>query len=188
MDSGSSIDGGREADKPTAQVFSEVAEQTRLADGSGTRSPGSPSTISRITACVRRHDEWWRMRLDHQKGSGSAPRWWCCLVQPGSARRRNRQRPTPCRMADWCSHRRRYQALHSRGSASHSPELEMTDEFCDIPRPGLQPRISSANNGKHYQMPDTHIPARPVQNPLPIYVAAIPRGCSAPPRAMAIGC
>jgi len=26
-------------------------------------------------------------------------------------------------------------------------------------------------NGKHYQMPETHIPARPVQQPLPIYVA-----------------
>src|SRR2546425_9114506 len=26
-------------------------------------------------------------------------------------------------------------------------------------------------NGKHYQMPETHIPARPVQHPLPIYVA-----------------
>src|SRR5262245_66536967 len=26
-------------------------------------------------------------------------------------------------------------------------------------------------HGKHYQRPDTHIPARPVQSPLPIYVA-----------------
>jgi len=46
--------GAREADKPTAQVFSEVAEQTRLATGSGTRSPGSPSTFLEY-CCVRRH-------------------------------------------------------------------------------------------------------------------------------------
>jgi len=38
--------GARDPDKPTAQVFGEVA---------ATRSPGSPSTISRIIACVRRH-------------------------------------------------------------------------------------------------------------------------------------
>ena len=47
--------GSREADKPTAQVFGEVAEQTRLADALGYTIAGSPSTISRIIACVRRH-------------------------------------------------------------------------------------------------------------------------------------
>jgi len=47
--------GSREADKPTAQVFGEVTEQTRLADELGYTIAWSPSTTSRITACVRRH-------------------------------------------------------------------------------------------------------------------------------------
>src|SRR5207245_1994090 len=81
--------GSREADKPTAQLFGEVAEQTRLADALG-------YTIAR--------------------------------------------------------------------------NLEMTDEFCDILDLAFS-RDFFSYNGKHYQMPDTHIPARPVQNPLPIYVA-----------------
>jgi len=48
--------------------------------------------------------------------------------------------------------------------------LEMTDEFCDILDLAFS-RDFFSYNGKHYQMPDTHIPARPVQTPLPIYVA-----------------
>src|SRR4029077_20613936 len=48
--------------------------------------------------------------------------------------------------------------------------LEMTDEFCDILDLAFS-RDFFSYNGKHYQMPETHIPARPVQNPLPIYVA-----------------
>jgi len=48
--------------------------------------------------------------------------------------------------------------------------LEMTDELCDILDLAFS-RDFFSYQGKHYQMPDTHIPARPVQNPLPIYVA-----------------
>src|SRR2546426_7124349 len=48
--------------------------------------------------------------------------------------------------------------------------LEMTDEFCDILDLAFS-RDFFSYNGKHYQMPETHIPARTVQNPLPIYVA-----------------
>src|SRR5262249_11520936 len=48
--------------------------------------------------------------------------------------------------------------------------LEMTDEFCDILDLAFS-RDFFSYNGKHYQMPETHIPSRPVQNPLPIYVA-----------------
>jgi alkanesulfonate monooxygenase SsuD/methylene tetrahydromethanopterin reductase-like flavin-dependent oxidoreductase (luciferase family) len=48
--------------------------------------------------------------------------------------------------------------------------LEMTDEFCDILDLAFS-RDFFSYKGKHYQMPETHIPARPVQNPLPIYVA-----------------
>src|SRR5256714_13853754 len=48
--------------------------------------------------------------------------------------------------------------------------LEMTDEFCDILDLAFS-RDFFSYDGKHYQMPETHIPARTVQNPLPIYVA-----------------
>ena len=46
----------------------------------------------------------------------------------------------------------------------------MTDEFCDILDLAFSQDFFSYK-GKHYQMPETHIPARPVQKPLPIYVA-----------------
>ena len=48
--------------------------------------------------------------------------------------------------------------------------LEMTNEFCDILDLAFS-RDFFSYKGKHYQMPETHIPARPVQKPLPIYVA-----------------
>jgi alkanesulfonate monooxygenase SsuD/methylene tetrahydromethanopterin reductase-like flavin-dependent oxidoreductase (luciferase family) len=46
----------------------------------------------------------------------------------------------------------------------------MTEEFCEILDLALN-RDFFTYNGKHYQMPETHIPARAVQKPLPIYVA-----------------
>src|SRR5260370_23917456 len=48
--------------------------------------------------------------------------------------------------------------------------LEMTEEFCDILDRAFSQDFFSYS-GKHYQIPTTHIPARPVQKPLPIYVA-----------------
>lgn len=48
--------------------------------------------------------------------------------------------------------------------------LEMTNEFSDILDLAFS-RDFFSYSGKHYNMPDTHIAARPVQNPLPIYVA-----------------
>ena len=48
--------------------------------------------------------------------------------------------------------------------------LEMTEEFCDILDLAFS-RDFFSYNGKHYRIPETHIPARPVQKPLPIYVA-----------------
>jgi alkanesulfonate monooxygenase SsuD/methylene tetrahydromethanopterin reductase-like flavin-dependent oxidoreductase (luciferase family) len=48
--------------------------------------------------------------------------------------------------------------------------LEMTNEFSDILDLAFS-RDFFSYNGKHYRMPETHIPARPVQKPLPIYVA-----------------
>src|SRR5213078_2588905 len=48
--------------------------------------------------------------------------------------------------------------------------LEMTEEFCDILDRAFSQDFFNYD-GKHYQIPETHIPARPVQKPLPIYVA-----------------
>ena len=48
--------------------------------------------------------------------------------------------------------------------------LEMTEEFCDILDRAFSQDFFSYS-GRHYQIPQTHIPARPVQQPLPIYVA-----------------
>jgi alkanesulfonate monooxygenase SsuD/methylene tetrahydromethanopterin reductase-like flavin-dependent oxidoreductase (luciferase family) len=57
-----------------------------------------------------------------------------------------------------------------RFGADIAQNLEMTAEFCDILDLAFS-RDFFSYRGKHYQMPETHIPARPVQNPLPIYVA-----------------
>src|SRR5438034_875406 len=57
-----------------------------------------------------------------------------------------------------------------RFGADIAQNLEMTEEFCNILDLAFS-RDFFNYQGKHYRMPDTHIPARPVQNPLPIYVA-----------------
>jgi alkanesulfonate monooxygenase SsuD/methylene tetrahydromethanopterin reductase-like flavin-dependent oxidoreductase (luciferase family) len=46
----------------------------------------------------------------------------------------------------------------------------MTEEFCEILDRAFSQDFFSYE-GKHYQIPRTHIPSRPVQKPLPIYVA-----------------
>src|SRR5258708_31401383 len=67
--------------------------------------------------------------------------------------------------------------------------LEMTEEFCDILDRALSQDFFSYE-GKHYRLPETHIPARAVQQPFPIWVAghtepmfrmAAPRGYRALP-------
>jgi alkanesulfonate monooxygenase SsuD/methylene tetrahydromethanopterin reductase-like flavin-dependent oxidoreductase (luciferase family) len=45
-----------------------------------------------------------------------------------------------------------------------------TEEFCDIIDAAFAQDFFS-HDGKHYHLPRTHIPARPVQDPLPIWVA-----------------
>jgi alkanesulfonate monooxygenase SsuD/methylene tetrahydromethanopterin reductase-like flavin-dependent oxidoreductase (luciferase family) len=46
----------------------------------------------------------------------------------------------------------------------------MTNEFCDILDLAFS-RDFFSYEGKHYRMAETHIPVRPVQKPVPIYVA-----------------
>ena len=57
-----------------------------------------------------------------------------------------------------------------RFGADIADNVEMTEEFCDL----LDRAFASdffAYDGKHYKLPKTHIPARPVQKPLPVWVA-----------------
>ncbi|PYM13664.1 MAG: LLM class flavin-dependent oxidoreductase [Candidatus Rokuibacteriota bacterium] len=164
--------GSREADKPTAQVFGEVAEQTRRADELGYTTAwfaehhfsnyclcASPLMMVAHCASITR-----RIRL------GTA-----VVVLPLY---------NPARLAaeiataDAMSNGRLmlgigagYQPYEfERFGIDIARNLEMTEELCDILDLAFS-RDFFSYNGKHYRMPETHIPARPVQNPLPIYVA-----------------
>jgi alkanesulfonate monooxygenase SsuD/methylene tetrahydromethanopterin reductase-like flavin-dependent oxidoreductase (luciferase family) len=48
--------------------------------------------------------------------------------------------------------------------------LAMTEEFCDILAAAFA-RDFFSYDGRHYKLPRTHIPVRPVQSPLPIWLA-----------------
>jgi alkanesulfonate monooxygenase SsuD/methylene tetrahydromethanopterin reductase-like flavin-dependent oxidoreductase (luciferase family) len=164
--------GSREADKPTAQVFGEVTEQTRLADELGYTTAwfaehhfsnyclcASPLMMVAHCASITR-----RIRL------GTA-----VVVLPLY---------NPARLAaeiataDALSNGRLMLGVGSgyqpyefeRFGIDIAQNLEMTEELCDILELAFS-RDFFSYNGKHYRMPDTHIPSRPVQNPLPIYVA-----------------
>src|SRR5881398_1084962 len=145
--------GSREADKPTAQVFGEVAEQTRLADALGYTIAwfaehhfsnyclcASPLMMVAHCASITK-----RIRLATAVALSNGR----LMLGIGAG----------------------YQPYEfERFGVDIARNLEMTDEFCDILDLAFS-RDFFSYNGKHYQMPETHIPARPVQNPLPIYVA-----------------
>src|SRR5213079_717548 len=164
--------GAREADKSAAQVFGEVAEQTRLADELGYTIAwfaehhfsnyclmASPLMMVAHCASITK-----KIRL------GTA-----VLVLPLY---------NPARLAaeiataDALSNGRLmlgigagYQPYEfERFGVDLKQNLEMTEEFAEILDLALIQDFFSYE-GKHYQLPKTHIPARTVQNPLPIYVA-----------------
>jgi len=92
--------GSREADKPTAQVFGEVAEQTRLADALGyTIAWFAEHHFSNYCLCASP-----LMMVSHcasitkQIRLGTAVVVLPCTTRPGS--RQKSPRPTHCRMAD----------------------------------------------------------------------------------------
>src|ERR1700736_5649164 len=164
--------GSRSPEKQTAEVFAEVAEQTRLADELGYAIAwfaehhfsnyclcASPLMIIAHCASITK-----KIRL------GTA-----VVVLPLY---------NPARLlaeiatADALSNGRLmlgigagYQPYEfERFGIDIKDNLEMTQEFCDI----LDLAFSEdffGYNGKHFKIPWTHIPARPVQKPLPIYVA-----------------
>ena len=169
--------GAREADKPTAQVFGEVAEQTRLADALGyTIAWFAEHHFSNYCLCASP-----LMMVAHCASITKRIRLGTAVVVLPLY--------NPARLAaeiataDALSNGRLvlgigagYQPYEfERFGVDIAQNLEMTDEFCDILDLAFS-RDFFSYNGKHYQMPDTHIPARPVQNPLPIYVAGHTQG------------
>jgi alkanesulfonate monooxygenase SsuD/methylene tetrahydromethanopterin reductase-like flavin-dependent oxidoreductase (luciferase family) len=164
--------GAREADKPTAHVFGEVAEQTRRADELGyTIAWFAEHHFSNYCLCASP-----LMMVAHCASITKRIRLGTAVVVLPLY--------NPARLAaeiataDALSNGRLmlgigagYQPYEfERFGADISQNLEMTDEFCDILDLAFS-RDFFSYKGKHYQIPETHIPARPVQNPLPIYVA-----------------
>jgi len=164
--------GAREADKPTAQVFGEVAEQTRLADEFGyTIAWFAEHHFSNYCLCASP-----LMMVAHCASITRRIRLGTAVVVLPLY--------NPARLAaeiataDALSNGRLmlgigagYQPYEfERFGVDIARNLEMTDEFCDILDLAFS-RDFFSYTGKHYQMPETHIPARPVQTPPPIYVA-----------------
>ena len=164
--------GSREADKRTAQVFGEVAEQTRLADELGyTIAWFAEHHFSNYCLCASP-----LMMVAHCASITKKIRLGTAVVVLPLY--------NPARLAaeiataDALSNGRLmlgigagYQPYEfERFGVDIARNLEMTGEFCDILDLAFS-RDFFSYNGKHYRIPETHIPARPVQNPLPIYVA-----------------
>src|SRR5437667_1515963 len=164
--------GSREADKPTVEVFAEDAEQTKLADELGyTIAWFAEHHFSNYCLCASP-----LMMVAHCASITKQIRLGTAVVVLPLY--------NPARLAaeiataDALSNGRLmlgvgagYQPYEfERFGADIAQNLEMTEEFCNILDLAFS-RDFFSYQGKHYRMPDTHIPARPVQNPLPIYVA-----------------
>ena len=164
--------GSRDPAKPTAEVFAEVAEQTRLADELGYRVAWfAEHHFSNYCLCASP-----LMMVAHCAPSTKQIRLGTAVVVLPLY--------NPARLAaeiataDALSNGRLmlgigagYQPYEfERFGVDIKANLEMTEEFCDILDRAFAQDFFSYN-GKHYRIPQTHIPARPVQKPLPIYVA-----------------
>ena len=164
--------GSRDPAKPSAQTFAEVAEQTKLADELGYAIAWfAEHHFSNYCLCASP-----LMMVSHCAAITKNIRLGTAvLVLPlyNPARL-----AAEIAMADALSNGRLmlgvgagYQPYEfERFGVDLKQNLEMTEEFCEILDLALN-RDFFTYNGKHYQMPETHIPARPVQKPLPLYVA-----------------
>src|SRR5437588_1634756 len=164
--------GAREPEKTAAEVFAEVAEQTRLADELGYSIAWfAEHHFSNYCLCASP-----LMMVAHCASiTGKIRLGTAVLVLPLY---------NPARLAaeiataDALSNGRLslgigagYQPYEfERFGVDLKQNLEMTEEFAEILDLALT-RDFFSYNGKHYKLPETHIPARTVQNPLPIYVA-----------------
>jgi len=164
--------GSRDPDKPAAQVFGEVAEQTKLADALGyTIAWFAEHHFSNYCLCASP-----LMMVAHCAAITKNIKLGTAVVVLPLY--------NPARLAaevataDAVSNGRLmlgigagYQPYEfERFGVDIARNLEMTDEFCDILDLAFS-RDFFSYHGRHYQLPETHIPVRPVQNPVPIYVA-----------------
>ena len=169
--------GAREADKPTAQVFGEVAEQTKLADELGyTIAWFAEHHFSNYCLCASP-----LMMVAHCAANTKKIKLGTAVVVLPLY--------NPVRLAaeiataDALSNGRLllgigagYQPYEfERFGVDIAKNFEMTNEFSDILDRALTQDFFSYD-GKHYKFPETHIAARPVQKPLPIYVAGHTQG------------
>src|ERR1700722_1375034 len=164
--------GSRDSEKPTAEVFAEVTEQTRLADELGYAIAWfAEHHFSNYCLCASP-----LMLVAHCASITKKIRLGTAVVVLPlyTAGRLAAEIAT----ADALSNGRLmlgvgagYQPYEfERFGVDIKANLEMTEEFCDILDRAFSQDFFSYN-GKHYQIPRTHIPARPVQKPLPVYVA-----------------
>jgi alkanesulfonate monooxygenase SsuD/methylene tetrahydromethanopterin reductase-like flavin-dependent oxidoreductase (luciferase family) len=164
--------GSREADKPAAKVFSEVAEQTKLADELGYGIAWfAEHHFSNYCLCASP-----LMMVAHCASITKKIRLGTAVVVLPLY--------NPARLAaeiataDALSNGRLmlgigagYQPYEfERFAVDIGQNFAMTDEFCDILDLAFS-RDFFSYHGEHYQIPETHIPVRPVQKPVPIYVA-----------------
>src|SRR5712672_2940264 len=169
--------GAREIDKTAAQVFAEVAEQTRLADQLGYQTAWfAEHHFSNYCLCASP-----LMMVAHCASITKTIRLGTAVVVLPLY--------NPTRLlaeiatADALSNGRLmlgvgagYQPYEfERFGVDIKANLEMTEEVCDILDRAFSQDFFSYN-GKYYQIPKTHIPARPVQKPLPILRRRLYRG------------
>jgi len=164
--------GARDPDKPAAQVFGEVAEMTRHADELGYAIAWfAEHHFSNYCLCASP-----LMMVAHCAGTTRRIKLGTAVVVVPLY--------NPARLlaeiatVDALSNGRLmlgigagYQPYEfERFGVDLAVNLEMTNEFGDILDLAFA-RDFFEYEGKHYKMPRTHIPVRPLQNPLPIYVA-----------------
>jgi alkanesulfonate monooxygenase SsuD/methylene tetrahydromethanopterin reductase-like flavin-dependent oxidoreductase (luciferase family) len=164
--------GARNPEKSSDQLFGEVAEQTKLADQLGYKIAWfAEHHFSNYCLCASP-----LMMVSHCAGiTKNIKLGTAVLVLPlyNPARL-----AAEIAMVDSLSNGRLmlgvgagYQPYEfERFGVDLKENLEMTEEFCDILDLAFKQDFFTYE-GKHYQMPETHIPARPVQKPIPIYVA-----------------
>jgi alkanesulfonate monooxygenase SsuD/methylene tetrahydromethanopterin reductase-like flavin-dependent oxidoreductase (luciferase family) len=164
--------GSRETRRPAAQVFAEVTEQTRLADELGYGIAWfAEHHFSNYCLCASP-----LMMVAHCAAITQKIRLGTAVVVVPLY--------NPARLVaeiatvDALSNGRLmlgigagYQPYEfERFGVDLAKNLEMTNEFSDILDLAFT-RDFFSYEGKHYKMPQTHIPVRPVQDRIPIYVA-----------------
>lgn len=164
--------GRREAGKTTAEVFAEVSEETRAADELGYGMVWfAEHHFSNYSVCASP-----LMMIAHCASATKRVRLGTAvLVLPLY---------NPARLVaeiatvDAISGGRLALGIGSgyqpyefeRFGVDLARNMEMTEEFLDIIELGLTEDFFSYD-GKHYRLPKTHIEARPIQKPMPIWVA-----------------